>query len=80
VPTIRGIAGPYRFFFSSLDCDEPEHVHVERDGAVCKFWLEPVSLANHHGHPSRELGKILALVRENRQSIHEAWHEHCSSR
>jgi hypothetical protein len=43
VPTIRDISGPYRFFFFSFDCDEPEHVHVERDRQQCKFWLDPVA-------------------------------------
>ena len=28
MPTIRGISGPYRLFFFSLDCNEPRHVHV----------------------------------------------------
>ncbi len=45
LPTVPGIPGQYRFFFYSFDCNEPWHVHVQRDRAVCKFWLEPVVLA-----------------------------------
>jgi len=37
LPSIRDIPGPYRFFFYSFDCQEPMHVHVERDDANCKF-------------------------------------------
>lgn len=45
MPRIKGIPGPYRVFFTSFDCNEPAHVHVERDNATCTFWLEPVELA-----------------------------------
>ena len=49
MPTIPGIDGPYRLFFYSFDCREPMHVHVERDDATCKFWLEPIALARNYG-------------------------------
>ena len=49
MPRIKGMPGPYRFFFTSFDCNEPPHVHVERENATCKFWLEPVGLARSHG-------------------------------
>jgi len=42
MPTIRGIPGPYRFFFYSFDCNEPQHVHVRRERMLCKFWLVPL--------------------------------------
>lgn len=45
MPTIKDIFGPYRFFFYSFDCNEPKHVHVQRERMVCKFWLEPVALS-----------------------------------
>ncbi len=38
MPTILRI-GPYRFFFYAGDRDEPQHVHVERDDRIAKFWL-----------------------------------------
>jgi hypothetical protein len=40
-------------FFTSFDCTEPPHVHVERESKTCKFWLEPVSLARNHGFSAR---------------------------
>jgi hypothetical protein len=43
MPRIKGIPGPYRVFFTSFDCNEPAHVHVERDDKTCKFWLDPSS-------------------------------------
>ena len=44
---------------------------------VCKFWLEPITLASNHGFTSRELNKIRRNLKENVQKIHEAWYEHC---
>jgi hypothetical protein len=37
MPRIKGAAGPYRIFFTSFDCNEPPHVHVERENKTCKF-------------------------------------------
>jgi hypothetical protein len=77
MPTVRGVAGPYRFFFYSFDCNEPKHVHVRRERMVCKFWLEPVTLSFNEGFPPTELNRIRNLVIELRHSILEAWDEHC---
>jgi hypothetical protein len=44
MPTVKNIPGPYRFFFFSFDCNEPEHVHVQRENKVCKYWLTPLAL------------------------------------
>lgn len=78
MPTVRGITGPYRFFFFSFDCNEPRHVHVRRDKAVCKFWLDPVSLASNNGFKQRELNRISAIITDNLDVIREAWDEHCN--
>ena len=77
MPTVRGIPGPYRFFFTSFDCAEPAHVHVERETKTCKFWLEPLSLARNHGFTARELNIIRRLVWDHRSVILEVWREHC---
>jgi len=58
MPTIKNITGEYRLFFYSFDCNEPKHVHVQRDKDVCKFWLEPIVLSRNHGFTSRELNDI----------------------
>ena len=77
MPRVRGIPGPYRVFFTSFDCAEPPHVHVEREAMTCKFWLEPLSLARNHGFGARELGIIRRLISDHRASILEVWREHC---
>jgi hypothetical protein len=55
MPRIKRIPGPYRFFFTSFDCNEPPHVHVERERKTCKFWLEPLGLARNHGFNARRV-------------------------
>jgi hypothetical protein len=77
MPRIKGVPGPHRFFFTSFDCNEPPHVHVEHEDATCKFWLEPVGLAGSHGFGARELNLIRRIIAAHRAVILEAWHEHC---
>ena len=77
MPTIQDIPGPYRFYFYSFDCNEPAHIHVRRERMVCKFWLEPLALAENHGFTARELNQIRATIQENLSRIQEAWREHC---
>ncbi len=77
MPTVKGIAGPYRFFFYSFDCAESKHVHVRRERMVCKFWLDPITLANNDGFSAPELNRIRALIVANREAIEGAWDEHC---
>ena len=79
MPTIKGIPGPYRFFFYSFDCGEPPHVHVERDEATCKFWLQPLTLASSHAFSPKELNRIRGVVQANLALIEEAWDEHCGA-
>ena len=77
MPRIPNIPGPYRLFFYSFDCNEPMHVHAQRERMVCKFWLEPVELAKNYRFSQRELGRIRQLIESNLARIKEAWYEHC---
>jgi hypothetical protein len=77
MPRISGIPGPHRFFFTSFDCNEPPHVHVERENKTCKFWLQPLGLARNHGFSARELSSTRRTILAHRTTILEAWHEHC---
>jgi len=77
MPTVQNMAGPYRLFLYSFDCNEPKHVHVRRERMVCKFWLRPVVLAFNEGFSPAELNRIRKLISERRREILEAWNEHC---
>ncbi len=74
MPTVLRV-GPFRFFFYAGDGGEPAHVHVERDDAEAKFWLDPVRLERSHGFSRKELNKIRALVEEHREELLESWDE-----
>jgi hypothetical protein len=79
MPTIKSLSGPYRFFFYSFDCHEPMHVHVRRDMATCKFWLDPVTLSRNNGFTPKELNQIRELIEFHLPKIVEAWHVHCGT-
>jgi len=63
MPSIKEMPGPYRLFFYSFDCNEPMHVHAQRERMVCKFWLEPVELAKNYRFSQRELEADSAIDR-----------------
>ena len=78
MPTVLRVKG-YRFFFFSLEGQEPPHVHIEAAEKFAKFWLTPVSLAKSRGFRSGELTEIQRIVEQNRDLFEEKWHEHFSN-
>jgi hypothetical protein len=68
--------GPYRFFFYSSDRNEPPHVHIEREGNIAKFWIDPVRLQSGGGLSRVEIGRIEKLVNEHQARLMEAWNEY----
>ena len=77
MPTVKDIPGPYRLFFYSFDCNEPKHLHIQRDKLICKFWLEPITLSTNSGFSPKELNSIRRIIEANLARILEAWDEHC---
>ena len=75
MPTVLRVRG-YRFFFFSLEGQEPPHIHIEAAERVAKFWLEPISLARSRGFRGGELKELQRIVEENRDTFLERWHEH----
>lgn len=75
MPTVLR-SGPYRFFFYSLENNEPPHIHVERDDKVAKYWLASAELASSEGFRAHELRKLQMLIAEHLRLFEEAWHEH----
>lgn len=74
-PTVLRI-GPYRFFFYSNENNEPPHIHVRRDDVECKFWLEPIRLAQNYGLPGHELRLIERYIYQNQEVLLSAFHEY----
>ena len=75
MPTILRWNG-YRFYFFSNEGHEPPHVHIDKAGRSCKFWLGPARLANNWGYSDHEIGVIRAKVSECEAAFMEAWNEH----
>ena len=75
MPTILKV-GPYRFFFYAGDKSEPQHIHVERDDRIAKFWLDPVRLQSSGGFNRAEISKISKIINNRHSKLLEAWHEY----
>lgn len=79
MPTILRQRG-YRLFFWSADCNEKQHIHIEKAEKIAKFWLIPVELQENHGYNTREINEIIRIIEENHQYILDRWEEHCGDR
>ena len=68
--------GPCVFGFFAADRNEPPHVHVTRDRAHAKFWLDPaVRLSFARGFAPHEPNAVRRLVEEHRAFLLEQWHD-----
>jgi hypothetical protein len=75
MPTILKV-GPYRFFCYAGDRGEPPHVHVERNGKIAKFWLDPIRLQRSGRFTRTEIGRIEHLVSEHHAGLMGAWNDY----
>ncbi len=75
MPTVLK-SGPYRLFFYAGDRDEPQHIHIERDNRIAKFWIDPIRLQSSGGFSRIEIARIEKLIGENRVELMEAWNEY----
>ena len=75
MPTVLR-SGPYRFYFYSSDGGEPPHIHVARDDAVAKYWLDPLRHDHSLGFRPAELRSIQSIIGEKRTQLLEAWNEY----
>ena len=66
---------PYRSYFYSHEPNEPPHIHVEKDNAYAKYWLDSVDYADSYAFRAKELTQIRKLVEENQQLFLEKWNE-----
>lgn len=75
MPTVR-IIGPNRFHFSSSDSNEPRYIHVERDKATAKFWLDPLQLEHSRRFSRVELARIQKLVERHQVEFRKKWNDY----
>jgi hypothetical protein len=75
MPTILRI-GRFRFHFYSDEGNEPPHIHVATPDGECKFWLNPILLANSINIKPHEIREIEILVFENSKLLTEKYYEY----
>ncbi len=73
---VVGRIGPYHIYFLSGDRYEPPHVHVWRDGASVKFWLNPVAPQGNRGFGEVELRRVRRIVEQHKEAFLRRWHDH----
>ncbi len=79
MPTIL-IENGFRLFFYADEGFEPAHVHIEFQGGIAKFWLNPVSLANNFGLNGAEVRRAALLAEKHAALIQEKWNEFFSKK
>lgn len=75
MPTVLREQG-FQFYFYSHETTEPPHVHVDKGGSSCKYWLSPVFLARNHGFSEVELNKIRAIILGKQELLLAKWNEY----
>ena len=75
MPTVLRI-GPFRFHFYSEEGNEPAHIHVRCGSGECKFWLEPIGLAQNRGVAPHSVREIERLIFHNQAFLIERYHEY----
>jgi hypothetical protein len=58
------------------DRDEPQHIHVERDDNVAKFWFNLTRLKSSGGFSRKEINRIHQIIEEHHNQLVEGWHEY----
>jgi hypothetical protein len=77
MPTVLREQG-FQFYFYSHETTEPSHVHVDKGGSSCKYWLSPILLAKNHGFSDVELNRIRAIILEKQNFLLAKWNEYFS--
>ena len=55
------------------DDHEPIHVHVEKDGNIAKYNIEPIEQVNSKGFKKQEIKEIEEIVAEKKDLIIKKW-------
>jgi len=74
MPTVLRVDG-FRFFFFS-DEHLPLHIHVEKAECYLRVELENLTLTDNYGFSSKEVQRIVAIVRANQIDLIGAWNEY----
>jgi Domain of unknown function (DUF4160) len=73
VPTVLREKG-YRFHFYMADRYEPPHIHIAKDDAEAKFWIDPLELADNEGFRPHDLAQIKKIILEHIDEFILSWY------
>jgi hypothetical protein len=80
VPTVGYFDGFRLFFYSNENQagprPEPPHIHVEKYGRGCEFWLSPVTIKEAGDMPTPERKRVERLVTEHRRACLAKWNDY----
>ena len=74
MPTILKVDG-FRFFFFS-DEHNPQHIHIEKADGYARIELNTLRVTDSYNLNSKELKKLLTLVKQNQELLKGAWDEY----
>jgi len=75
MPTVLREQG-FQFYFYSHETTEPPHVHVDKGGSSCKFWLSPIALARNYGFSDVDLNRIHDIITARQAFLLSKWNEY----
>jgi hypothetical protein len=74
MPTVLHINGCRFFFFSNEH--KPKHIHVEKADMYARIELETLKVTDKFNINSKELKKIVNIIKENKTKLLGAWNEY----
>jgi hypothetical protein len=76
MPTVLRKRG-WRFFFYPNEGNEPPHIHAQKAGKECKFWLNPhtksIQAAYLYNLGPAELREVRAIIKQHFDELISAW-------
>ncbi len=74
MPTVLRMEG-FRFFFFSNE-HAPEHIHIEKGEMYARVELETLRVTESYNISSKDLKKIVELVKNNKEILQKEWYEY----
>ena len=74
MPTVLRVEG-FRFFFFS-DEHLPEHIHIEKGDGYARIELETLEVTDSYNLNSKEIKKLLKIVKEHNNELQRSWNEY----
>ena len=78
MPTVFRVEG-FRFFFFSNE-HTPEHIHIEKGDMYARIEIESLKVTESYNLSSKDLKKLVTLVKNNKDKLKGAWDEYFTNK